>query len=77
MKPIQVALDETILAELDKDEDVRRLGLSAVLTRLVREFLARKREHAVDEQYRRGYTGFDHLGPEFEGWEEMGEWPET
>ena len=76
MKAIQITVDEGLLNQLDADDEVRRLGRSAVLRQLVSEFLRRKREAAIDVQYRRGYAEFDGLGTEYEGWEEMGVWPE-
>jgi metal-responsive CopG/Arc/MetJ family transcriptional regulator len=76
MKAIQITFDESLLEHLDEDEEVRKRGRSAVLRELVREFLDRKRAAAIDAQYRRGYADFDGLGPEFDGWEKMGAWPE-
>ncbi len=76
MKAIQITMDEGLLERLDADEQVRRRGRSALIRQLVSEFLARRREAAIDAQYRRGYAGFDGLGPDFDGWEEMGVWPE-
>ncbi len=76
MKAIQITMDEGLLERLDADEQVRRHGRSALIRQLVSEFLERRREAAIDAQYRRAYAGFDGLGPEFDGWEEMGVWPE-
>lgn len=76
MKAIQITFDESLLERLDTDDEVRKVGRSAVLRRLVGEFLERKRTAEIDAQYRRGYADFDGLGPEFEGWENMGVWPE-
>ena len=76
MRAIQVTFDETLLDQLDADDEVRQAGRSAVLRKLVGEFLRRKQEAAIDAQYRQGYADFEGLGPEYEGWEEMGEWPE-
>ncbi|MCP4654013.1 MAG: ribbon-helix-helix protein, CopG family [bacterium] len=76
MKAIQITMDEGLLERLDADEQVRRRGRSALIRQLVSEFLERRREAAIDAQYRRGYAGFDGLGPDFDGWEEMGVWPE-
>jgi hypothetical protein len=74
MKAIQVTFDEPLLEKLDADEEVRKLGRSAILRRLVDEFLEHKREATLNAQYRRGYADFDGLGPEFDGWETMGVW---
>ncbi|MGH9319799.1 MAG: ribbon-helix-helix protein, CopG family [Vicinamibacteria bacterium] len=43
MKPVQVLIDEPLLAPLDADEEVRRDGRSAVLRRAIREYLRRRR----------------------------------
>jgi hypothetical protein len=75
MKPIQVMFDERLLAKLDADADVRKAGRSAVLRRLVSEYLRRKGESAIDASYRKGYSDRVGLGPEFDGWEEEGVWP--
>ena len=67
--------DERLLAKLDADEDVRKVGRSAVLRRIVTDYLRRKRESAIDAGYRDGYADGTGLGPEFDGWEEEGVWP--
>ncbi len=76
MKAIQITFDKVLLERLDADDEVRSQGRSAVLRQLVAEFLRRKREAAIDAQYRRGYADFEGLGPEYEGWEQMGVGPE-
>jgi hypothetical protein len=67
--------DERLLAKLDADADVRKAGRSAVVRRIVSEYLRRKAESAIDARYRRGYADGTALGSEFEGWEEEGVWP--
>jgi hypothetical protein len=76
MKPIQVMFEERLLAKLDSDEEVRKVGRSAVLRRLVNEYLRRKSEAAIDARYRKGYQDGAALGTEFDGWEEEGVWPD-
>ena len=75
MKPVQVMFDEGLLEELDADEDVRRVGRSAVLRRIVGDYLRRKTESAIDARYRKGYAKGAGLGREFDGWDEEGVWP--
>jgi hypothetical protein len=75
MKPVQVMFDERLLAKLDADEDVRKVGRCAVLRRIVQDYLRRKTESTIDARYRRGYGDGTGLGPEFDGWEEEGAWP--
>jgi metal-responsive CopG/Arc/MetJ family transcriptional regulator len=75
MRPVQVMFDERLLAKLDADEDVRKVGRSAVLRRIVTDYLRRKGESAIDARYREGYAGGTGLGPDFDGWEKEGVWP--
>jgi len=76
MKPIQIMIDERLLARLDADEEVRRAGRSAVMRRAIAEYLRRKRSQRTAERYRRAYGSAPGLGEGFEGWEEEGIWPE-
>lgn len=76
MKAVQITMDERLLARLDADEDVRRLGRSAVLRRAVDEYLRRRREARIAEAYRRAYGEEGGLGPEWAGWEDERAWPE-
>ncbi len=76
MKPIQVLIDETLLRRLDSDEEVRRVGRSAVLRRAAAEYLRRSRAKRIAEAYRRAYDGAAGLGEEFAGWEDEASWPE-
>jgi metal-responsive CopG/Arc/MetJ family transcriptional regulator len=75
MKRVQVMFELRLLERLDADEDVQKVGRSAVLRRIVSEYLRRKAESAIDACYRRGYAGGSPLGREFDGWEEEGVWP--
>ncbi len=76
MKPVQVMFDETLLGRLDEEQEVKKLGRSAVLRRLVAEYLEHRREAAIDAQYRKGYADAGGLGSEFDGWEDEAAWPE-
>ena len=75
MKAIQITVDEALLARLDRDPEVKRLGRSAVFRQAVDAYLRQRRKRAIDEAYRRGYAGKPRL-EEFEGWEEEAVWPE-
>jgi predicted transcriptional regulator len=75
MKAVQVMMDEALLARLDADDEVRAQGRSAVLRNAVAEYLRRRDEQRIADAYRRAYTRGG-LGPEWDGWEEQGEWPE-
>jgi len=76
MKPIQVLFDEQLLRALDADEEVRKVGRSAVLRRAAAEYLRRSRSHRIAEQYRRAYSGKAKVPGELEGWSSEGVWPE-
>jgi len=75
MKAIQVSFDEELLRELDSTEEVRRDGRSALMRLAVAEYLARRRQATIAQQYRKAYEGERGLGEEFDGWEDQGVWP--
>lgn len=77
MKSIQIMFDEALLARLDASEDVRREGRSAVLRRAAAEFLQRRQQQMIAEQYREAYTAAPDVGEELAGWSEEGSWPES
>ena len=73
MKAVQITLDESLLAELDADDEVKRDGRSAVLRRAALEYLHRKRRKSIRDAYRRGYgSGADELTR----WTDEAVWPE-
>jgi metal-responsive CopG/Arc/MetJ family transcriptional regulator len=76
MKPIQILFDERLLRALDADEEVRKLGRSAVLRRAAAEYLRRSRSRRIAEQYRQAYSGEAQVSEELEGWASEGAWPE-
>ena len=75
MKPIQVMLDEKLLARLDADDEVRSRGRSAVLRLAAAQYLERRRRASIADRYRRAYADASGLDEEFEGWEDEAEWP--
>lgn len=77
MKAIQISIDEQLLSRLDASEEVKRHGRSAVLRRAADEYLKQRNEERIADQYRRAYAQNPGLGPEFEGWEDQGEWPDS
>ena len=76
MKPVQILMDEELLAGLDEDEEVRRSGRSKVLRGLVAAYLKGRHEARLDLQYRQGYGDNLQVGEELDGWGEEGSWPE-
>jgi hypothetical protein len=76
MKPVQVLFDDELLAELDTDAEVQRVGRSKVLRGLAAEYLEQRRTEKLDAQYAAGYGGDACVSEELTGWEEEGEWPD-
>ena len=69
-------MDERLLQRLDADDEVRRLGRSAVLRRAAAEYLQRRRTRRVSDAYVRAYGEGKGLDDAFAGWEHEGAWPE-
>ena len=75
MKAIQISFDEELLREFDATEEVLRGGRSALMRLAVAEYLERRREAKIAQQYRDASQGEVGLGEEFSGWEDQGTWP--
>ena len=76
MKPIQIMMDDDLLEELDADEEVRRLGRSAVFRKMAAEYIEHHRRRIISKMYRQAYgEDSEGLGKEFTGWENEGRWP--
>ncbi len=70
-------MDDETLADLDRDEDVRRMGRSAVFRKLAAEYIKRKKEKEISSLYRKAYgSRTEAMDNEFKGWEDEGVWPE-
>lgn len=76
MKPIQITIDEELLARLDATPEARRDGRSAVLRRAAEEYLLRRQRALVRERYEAAYGDGHTLDEEFAGWEGEGVWPD-
>lgn len=76
MKPVQILVDEDLLAEFDGDEQVQASGRSKVLRGLVTNYLQERRERAVDAKYAAGYGDSCGVSDDLAGWDEEGEWPD-
>jgi metal-responsive CopG/Arc/MetJ family transcriptional regulator len=74
MRAIQITIDEALLKALDRDSEVRAKGRSAVLRRVLSEYLKSNRRAAISQAYRRGYGKAG--APELKGWADEGTWPE-
>jgi len=75
MRTIQITIDEKLLAALDADEEVRKLGRSALFRKIAAEFLESRRRTGISSRYRKAYGDGSGLGPEFAGWERESTWP--
>lgn len=75
VKAIQLSMDEKLLAALDADEEVRRLGRSAVLRIIAAEYLERRRRGLIRDRYQKAYGSGAGLGDEYADWEDQGVWP--
>lgn len=76
MKAIQITVDERLLARLDADPEVKRIGRSAVFRRAVDAYLSRRRRASTRDAYRRAYGARSKAGEELAGWADEGVWPE-
>ena len=76
MKAVQVMMDERLLQRLDADEEVRRIGRSAVPRRAAADYLQRRHARQVSDAYTRAYGRGKGLDEDFAGWEHEGAWPE-
>ena len=68
-------MDEKLLEKLDRDEETKRDGRSAVLRRAADEYLKRRKRQTIAEKYLQAYGKKSGLGREFAGWEDEGAWP--
>jgi len=75
MKTIQITIDEKLLSALDADEEVKKLGRSALFRKIVAEFLESRRRTGISSRYRTAYGDGGGLGQEFAGWERESTWP--
>ena len=71
MKSVWIRFPEDLLERLDADEDVQRLGRSAIVRRIAEGYLRRRDEKKIAEEYARGYgPDFPPIEEELEGWVE-------
>jgi hypothetical protein len=74
MKAVQIFFEERLLEALDADEKVKRQGRSVVLQQLASEYLHKRRDQQIREEYQQAYKASSDLGPEWEGWEDEAQW---
>ena len=75
MKAIQITLDDRLLARLDADPDVRRLGRSAIFRQATEAWLAHRKKRAITDAYHQAY-GRRPRRNELDDWADEGVWPE-
>ena len=75
MKAIHIIFDEQLLETLDRDEEVRRHGRSAVIRRAVAGYLRKKRRDAIAETYQRGYSEHP-ADSDLGSWTDRATWPD-
>ena len=76
MKAIQITVDDKLLARLDADPEVKRLGRSAVFRQAVDAYLRQRRKRAIGDAYRQAYGKREGSRLELEGWADEAVWPE-
>ena len=75
-RPVQVSMDQSLLKEIDADEESKKLGRSAFIARAVINYLRQKRERDVDARLIAAYAGkADELWAEAEPWINEQVWP--
>lgn len=75
MKAIHITLDEQLLETLDRDEEVKQNGRSAVIRRAVADYLRKKRRDSIAEAYQRGYSKHP-ADSDLGNWADRGTWPD-
>jgi metal-responsive CopG/Arc/MetJ family transcriptional regulator len=76
MKPIQILMDEEMIAAIDREAKRRKLDRSKLLRAAVVDYLANQRRREREKQDRRGYAGTPQKKEEYEPWLVAQVWPE-
>ena len=75
MKAIQITVDEALLQRLDRCQEVRSRGRSAVFREAVDAYLAKREAEEITQAYLAAY-GPGTPPDELEGWADEDVWPE-
>ena len=75
MKAIHISFDERLLETLDRDEEVKQNGRSAVIRWAVADYLRKKHRESLAQAYQRGY-GEHPADSDLGGWTDRGTWPD-
>ena len=76
MKPIQILMDEAMIAAIDREAKRRKMDRSKLLRAAVVHYLANQRRREREEQDRRGYAAAPQRTEEYEPWLAAQVWPE-
>lgn len=77
VRPVQISLDEDLLARIDADPEARAEGRSAFVRAAVALYLRVKERRAIDDALRRAYQGeADAMLSEAEGLVGAQAWPD-
>jgi metal-responsive CopG/Arc/MetJ family transcriptional regulator len=76
MKPIQILMDEAMIAAIDREAKRRKMDRSKLLRAAVADYLANQRRREREEQDRRGYAAAPQRTEEYEPWLAAQVWPE-
>jgi metal-responsive CopG/Arc/MetJ family transcriptional regulator len=77
MQAIKIDIDETLLAQLDADDLVRREGRSALVNRALQAYLQQNLATDISRRYRQAYADTASVDEELDGWTEEGVWPDA
>ena len=76
-RPVQVTIDQDLLAAIDSDEEAKRCGRSAFVRAALRLYLEAKRRRSIDAHIRAAYgERADAMVSEIEGLMEQQAWPD-
>jgi metal-responsive CopG/Arc/MetJ family transcriptional regulator len=77
-KPVQLSIDEDLLAQIDSDPDARQLGRSAFIRRAVRMYLRAKQRRQIDNAIEAAYgEAADEMLDEVEALLDAQVWPDA
>lgn len=76
MKPVQILMDEELLASLDRTARLSRSTRSRLIREAVQRHLAYLQRVLREEQHRRGYEQQPQNVEELAEWEAVQTWPE-
>lgn len=76
-RSVQISLDETLLREIDRRKETKKLGRSAFIRRAIQLYLELERRREIDAAYARAYGGReDEVFDEFAELLRSQAWPE-